>query len=382
LDDRTFDHLTKTLSATPSRRGLLAGLLAAAGLGAADVAAKRKHRGKGKGKGKGKDKGGNGSCTPDPKARVCAGRCGPVSNRQTCGKTVTCDPCDPCAADGSTDGTACALDGGGPGVCAAATCAACGGPGEPCCDGDTCADFGCCDPATSHCVAGGGISGVDYAPRCAGEAMVCDCGTDMTLGDGGLRFTCTRPGVCRANHAPVASGPPITFPSDSSPCIPVHIWSFDRDGDETQFLTVVSPPTEGWLSDIHTEPWKVVGAAPAAVTNAYPILTFNSILNMGGWADDLPPLPLPEGTPVDCSPRCLVYSGDGSCLDSAGNSLPLCPDCTRTHVCPEGEYVGKTFCYIPFNPTRSGFDSFQMAVIDQHGAQSAPVTVTIELIEA
>lgn len=39
-------------------------------------------------------------CQPQSRAKVCAGACGPVKSRKTCGKTVTCAPCG-CGQGGS-----------------------------------------------------------------------------------------------------------------------------------------------------------------------------------------------------------------------------------------------------------------------------------------
>jgi hypothetical protein len=226
-------------------------------------------------------------------------------------------------------------------------------------------------------VAGGGVSGKDFAPRCAGEAIVCDCGQVLQINTEHV-YTCTRPGVCRANHAPTAFGVSVRFPWRSF-CVPITIFSIDSDGDLTQFGSIVSPPQEGYVTEfVPTPAGRVVASgATVATTDAYPFLKFNGISNIS-WADDLPAPPLPDGTPIDCYPRCSGYGG--TCRDSEGNHMGDCPGCVDKQ-CPEGEYRAQAFCYVPFQTTYTGVDSFQFAAIDQHGAQSAPVTVAIEIYD-
>jgi hypothetical protein len=584
MDDRTFDHLAKTLSATPSRRGLLAGLLAAAGFGAGDVAAKRrsKSRGKGKGqgggkehgrnrgngrhrpgKGKGKGKGGGTGtgCDPAPQASACAGRCGPVD--LGCGKRADCGPCNACAADadcapcgrcedgtcaadpgtagaacdpggdgegvcdadacapcggagepccpgdacrggscceagscleegaacggpatcsGGTftprgtcaagscaagqpeacapygcagdrcaetcagdadcagdhfcnaqdrcagdkalgegcdrpeqcasgfcaqgvccdgacaacgtggvcapraDGAACAAAGGGDGVCTGAVCEPCGAAGEPCCPGNTpCADFGCCDPDTGRCVAGGGVWGVDFEPECAGKHAVCDCRPNLTYYDPAdpsgpdhtPRLTCTQPGACRANHAPVATPVDVRHPW-RYPCVPVVLAAFDADHDHL-FFRVTSLPQNGFLTN-RVDPYVSARAAAAGDSprdpHNYPLW---GQLNQdaGGWTTG-EPAPL-DGLRRDCTPHCWL-DGLGTCPDS-GDYCPGCGADGDYRDCPEGWYQQMALCYIPFKSTFSGFDTFEYVVWDIHGVESAPATVFIEVFE-
>ncbi|MCA9864289.1 MAG: hypothetical protein KC432_14750, partial [Thermomicrobiales bacterium] len=102
MDNCRFDHLARVLSDARTRRGLLAtlttlpmlgALLALAGTDNADAKdrrRRRKQRHKQR-KSHGKRKHG---CKPKGKGKVCAGRCGAVTSRQTCGRTVDCGSCD------------------------------------------------------------------------------------------------------------------------------------------------------------------------------------------------------------------------------------------------------------------------------------------------
>lgn len=180
MDGLRFDTLVRTLSVTGSRRRLLGVFASAPLLSAvhdlldpADAEAKerrrrrkqrhkrRKNPGSRKGKG----------CTPRSRAQVCNGRCGLITNRDTCGKTVDCGSCDcnppcgecltcksgpntvgSCVPDSAQDGDAC--DDGElcttGSVCSAGVC---GGGTPVVCPATDCQDPGVCDPATGACSA-------------------------------------------------------------------------------------------------------------------------------------------------------------------------------------------------------------------------------------
>ena len=178
MDIDRLDHLARSLAATGSRRRLL-GLLGAVpvlgGLldsldpddaGAKERRRRRKQRHKRRKHPGSRKKG----CTPKSTAQVCAGRCGPVTNRETCGKTVDCGSCacteqcgvcltcqegpntpGMCVADDAQRGQPCGSPGqvcqaDGTCACEAGSCPGCGtclgdGTCQPCagcCDGDTC----------------------------------------------------------------------------------------------------------------------------------------------------------------------------------------------------------------------------------------------------
>ncbi|MFN8663138.1 MAG: hypothetical protein U0075_14720 [Thermomicrobiales bacterium] len=207
MDLDRLDAVARSLASAGSRRSLL-GMLAAvpvaggllARLAPEDAEAKerrrrRKQRHKRrKNPGRNKKKG----CKPRGRGKVCAGRCGLVTNRQTCGKTVDCGSCacpEPCGAclicqtgpntvgacvpDPAQDGQVCAG-----GVCDGGACVACSAS-NPC-------PSGCCDPATGTCVAD--------CPSC----QICDsgvCAADPSLqrqvcaGSGATTSICCN-GVC------------------------------------------------------------------------------------------------------------------------------------------------------------------------------------------
>lgn len=109
MDLNRLDAVTRTLACAGSRRTLLGALVAlpVAGrlrdlLTAEDADAKERRRRKQRHKRRKHPGGRKKGCTPKSKATVCAGQCGPVKSRQTCGKTVDCGscscptPCDPC----------------------------------------------------------------------------------------------------------------------------------------------------------------------------------------------------------------------------------------------------------------------------------------------
>lgn len=102
MDLGRLDNLARSVATAGSRRSLL-GLLAALPVGGNIVAllrpdevdAKDRRRRRKQRHSKRKRPGNrNKGCQPKSKATVCAGKCGPVKNRQTCGNTVDCGSCD------------------------------------------------------------------------------------------------------------------------------------------------------------------------------------------------------------------------------------------------------------------------------------------------
>jgi hypothetical protein len=99
-------------------------------------------------------------CKPKGKGTVCAGKCGPITSKQTCGKTVDCEPClcdPPCTACSTCDP-------------ATRTCTDqqsdpnhCGACGNACLSGQTCQGGVC-----------GVVCGSDF---CAAASAVCDAGS-------------------------------------------------------------------------------------------------------------------------------------------------------------------------------------------------------------
>ena len=149
MDARHFDALTRVISAPDSRRRLLALLATLPLLGGAlglfapeDAAAKDRRRRRKQRHRRRKNPGGRKKgCKPKSTASVCAGRCGTVKTRQTCGKTVDCGSCDcspACGACFTCQGTA-----GAPGTCVPQKA------GTPCgvasCDSGTLQPQGSCD---------------------------------------------------------------------------------------------------------------------------------------------------------------------------------------------------------------------------------------------
>lgn len=218
MDARYFDALTQGLSRANSRRRLL-GLLAALPLlggllgaldGTGSLAKERRRRRKQRrARRKGKrvsQRHRHAACTPQSRARVCAGKCGPVRGKQTCGKTVDCGSCDcptpcgecfvcqsspnafgTCVIDAAQAGDACGSDGH---VCQAdGACAcdsgSCANPTPICQDGTcvACSGDGHCLSATSGttpiCAAGSCVACSQSQPCPAGQCCQADgsCGT-------------------------------------------------------------------------------------------------------------------------------------------------------------------------------------------------------------
>ncbi|MEZ4565206.1 MAG: hypothetical protein R2853_21000 [Thermomicrobiales bacterium] len=242
MDASAFDALSRVLSLPDTRRralgvlavfpllGGLAGWLAPEQGAAKDRRRRRKLRHKRR-KGNRKRKHG---CRPRGKGKVCAGRCGPVKSRQTCGKTVDCGscacpaPCDECficqggpntpgacVPDPEQAGEPCGRAGqvcqaDGACACSAGTCA---NPTPVCVDGvcSVCSATNPCPPTA--CCQGDGTC--KACPAC----QVCDSGACVP--DDTLQHTCGGPcpggewcdgGACAAIQATV------TLPDCSSLC--------------------------------------------------------------------------------------------------------------------------------------------------------------------
>jgi hypothetical protein len=191
VDTRQFDILTRMLSAPESRRRLLGALAASPVLGGLvtlldqDEAEGRKRRERRKDrhrkrKDKAERKRRKRRCKPKSRAKVCAGRCGVVKNRKTCGKRVNCGSCDcdpPCGECFTCQG-----NGDAPGTCVPApdgtTCSGgnvcCGGACQECCDSSQC-DYpnavcvdGTCEACTAHAQCGDDALCID------GVCVTCD----------------------------------------------------------------------------------------------------------------------------------------------------------------------------------------------------------------
>ncbi|MDQ2652517.1 MAG: hypothetical protein M3Z20_05660 [Chloroflexota bacterium] len=187
MDAHHFDHLTRALTSAGSRRGLL-GLLATVPLlggllaflapeetAAKDRRRRRKQRHKKrKDKSKGKPKrNGKQGCKPKKKATVCAGKCGAVKSRQTCGKTVDCGSCN--CSPACTECFTCQGNAGAPGTCVPQA-------GAPCGEAATCMDGvlqprGACD-GSGVCQPAGPVSCTPNL-HCAGNACASSCSDDL-----------------------------------------------------------------------------------------------------------------------------------------------------------------------------------------------------------
>jgi hypothetical protein len=233
MDGSRFDALAKTLSLTGTRRrvlGSLAGLPALGGLlalldqddaEAKDRRRRRKQRHK-KRKDKSQGKRKQRACKPKSRARICAGRCGEVKNRDTCGKAIDCGSCDctpPCGECFTCQ------DAGpiAPGTCVvdpAQQWQSCGSNDQVCQPDGACA----CTATTCAEV------GVPCGPLADGCGATLDCGACTCDPTCAVCFTCqdqgpNTPGTCVVDPTqqgdPCGSGNKVCLPDGTCACIPL-----------------------------------------------------------------------------------------------------------------------------------------------------------------
>jgi hypothetical protein len=233
VESDRFDHLARVLAGAGTRRHLLGALAGAPVLGGllavldpeeAEAKKRRRRRKKRRRKRKGKAddkrqrKQDRRACKPRPQDVVCAGRCGSVKNKQTCGKTVDCGSCDcdpPCSECFTCQG-----NGDAPGTCVPQAGAPCG-PGQTCqngvlqpqgtCDGSgscvaadpvSCAPYLLCDGSTcaSTCAANDECTDLCCDGACQECCADADCGSNALCVDGvchACDVTCDDdPGAC------------------------------------------------------------------------------------------------------------------------------------------------------------------------------------------
>lgn len=95
MDFSRFDTLARAISSLGSRRrilGLPLGLLIAGGISVAsddDAEAGRRHKRKARRRRRQRNR----ACKPKSRRAICAGKCGTVKNRKSCGRRVTCGAC-------------------------------------------------------------------------------------------------------------------------------------------------------------------------------------------------------------------------------------------------------------------------------------------------
>jgi hypothetical protein len=221
MDLDRLDSLARRLAAGATRRHVLGALAAAPVLGGLvtrldpeDAEARkrrarrkdRRRRRKHKAEDTRRRKQHRRGCTPKKRDVVCAGRCGEVQNRQTCGKPVDCGSCDcspPCGECFTCQG-----NGDAPGTCVPTAGAPCGAA-QTCQDGvlqpqESCSSAGVCEAA----------SPVSCAPylHCAGNACATSCASDadcvadafclggQCVGDGADGSACTHGGQCASGY--------------------------------------------------------------------------------------------------------------------------------------------------------------------------------------
>jgi hypothetical protein len=185
MDPTRFDHLTKLLAESRSRRGLLSGALGVLGgvLTAQAGEAKRKRRGN-------NYRNRNQQRSPKRQAKASAKTCRaaghPCEGKQTCCPGLGCsasDPgearrCTPCAAEGSScvgdaeccDGACCRREGIDPvGVCCGSRDRCCG---SACCTGELVCDFRF--EMCVRCSKEGEFCQIPFFFCCPGLGLTCD----------------------------------------------------------------------------------------------------------------------------------------------------------------------------------------------------------------
>lgn len=196
MDLHRFAALSRVLSGSDTRRRLLTtlpllgGLLALAGV-EDTLARERRHRRKRRHKRRKNPGNRKHGCRPKGKGTICAGTCGPIKSRQTCGKTIDCGSCDcptPCGA--------CFICQSGPnttGTCVpdpAQVGEPCGNAGQFCQDDGICAcSADTCANPTPLCMGGTCVPCTDSAqcPDCQA------CVGGACLADAALQHTCAGP---------------------------------------------------------------------------------------------------------------------------------------------------------------------------------------------
>ena len=216
MDLDRLDRLARSAAAASPRRrvlGLLACLPVAGGLltllDAEDALGKDRRRRRKQRHKRRKSPGGHKhkGCKPKSKSVVCAGTCGPVKSKQTCGKTVDCGPCDcpqPCDACFTCDPATrtCVVDSAQVGKPCGSTGQVCAGDGACACDATSC-------PACQACGGDGTCGGCDGC--CDGDTCVADCGACQVCDDGQCRACpgcCDTSGVCQSGDTNAACGQP------------------------------------------------------------------------------------------------------------------------------------------------------------------------------
>lgn len=281
MDAAAFDHLSRALSVPGTRRRLL-GLVttlplvggALSWLDAEEGDAKERRRRR---KGRHKDRRGKAqgkrdrqrnkrACKPQGKAKTCAGRCGLITNRQTCGKTVDCGSCDcptPCAT--------CLICQSGPN-----TPGACGPDpeqvGEPCgSEGQVCQAAGICACGAGTCA--------NPAPICAGGTCVACAGDGdcVAANLGGLccagscyEGVCCADGDCLAEGAPdcvenecVCAGNGNAACSGNDACCPAGCFDLDNDPGHCGDCATACAATEPFCVAGECEPCSATRLCPA-----------------------------------------------------------------------------------------------------------------------
>lgn len=191
MDGRHFDALTRDLSGGNARRRLIALVVALPVLGslfgwnqaesglAKDRRRRRKQRHQKRQdastRKRRRDRRKH-ACRPKRNEIVCAGTCGMVTNRKTCGKPVDCGPCG-CDADSCANPTP---------ICAGGSCVPCS-PSQPCPAGSCCQGDGACVATCPDCqICIDGLCGADGSQQhtCDGPCPLgewCDAGACASI---------------------------------------------------------------------------------------------------------------------------------------------------------------------------------------------------------